>query len=203
MKNKDLSLHKHELLVNLCVSPKLYSENKGVDFLIGKYISLSITKSSYGYEFTSITSFDALQDFKKELDASKGSPFSTRIAIYNFLESRRKIEPDGSIKINSEFGDMRLFGGFCCQFDDSGEKLYPSNVYKIFDKFYKDVPLSNRSPSEDYYTVSNYAIVEMCHHLRVSSKMSFSGDCDKWVEHSVLRVGDKLTDEQIKFLKSQ
>jgi hypothetical protein len=161
--------------------------------------------SAYGYEFGSIASFDALQDFKNELDASNGRPFSTRIAIYNFLKSRRKIEPDGSIKIKSNFGDMRLFHGFCCQFDDSGEKLYPSNVHKIFEKFYKDVRFSDSTEGskESYYTVSGYAIVKMSHYLRVRSNMSFSGDCDKWVEDTVLKVGDKLTEEQINFLKNQ
>ncbi len=192
----------------------LYNENNGLEFLNGKYVSLTINQSQYGYQFSYIISFDVLKDFKKAIDSSKGNAFTTELPIFDFLSSRqRKIEADGSIKINSDFGDMRVlksdFVDICYQFDTSNERLNLTNIDQIFEKFYKDVSLPAYSigdgGSPSYYKISmgDVAIVKMNNLLKVSNKMTTSGDCNKWLTEVVLKIGDQLPDDHIQFLKRQ
>lgn len=192
----------------------LYLENKSLDFLEGKLISVSVSHSQYGYQFSRISSFDVLKDFKQEVDSSKGEAFSTKLPIFDFLSSmHRSIEPDGSIKIHSDFGDMRVskINGvdICHPFDTSIEKLNLKNINYIFNKFYKDVDLPACSESEggskSYYKISmeDAAIVRMDNHVKVSYKMTTSGDYDRWNTYPVLKIGDRLPDDYIQFLKSK
>ena len=198
-----------------CKYDKLYQrylEHENISFLEGKYISVSISQSEYGYQFSSISSFDVLADFKKEVDSSKGKAFSTKLPVYDFLASmKRDIEDDGSIKIKSEFGDMRVSKvdgvNICYQFDSGNENLNLNNIDKIFKRFYEGVDLPAYSPSEggskSYYKVSmsDTAIVKMDNHVKISYKMTTSGDYDKWLAKVVLKIGDQLPDDHIRFLK--
>lgn len=192
----------------------LYNENNGLEFLNGKYISLTISQSQYGYQFSYIDSFDVLEDFKKAVDSSKGNAFSTKLPIFEFLSKmQRNIEADGSIKINSDFGDMRVLRkdvvDICYQFDASDERLNLTNIDQVFEKFYKDASLPAYSASEggskSYYKISmeDVAIVKMDNHVRISYKMTRSGDYDKWIAKVVLKIGDQLPDDHIQFLKSK
>lgn len=191
---------------------QMYLEHESISFLEGKYISVSISQSQYGYQFSSISSFDVLADFKKEVDSSKGSAFSTKLPIYDFLASmQREIEDDGSIKIKSEFGDMRVSKvdgvNICYQFDSGNEKLNLNNINTIFKRFYEGVDLPAYSPSEggskSYYkvSISDAAIVKMNNHVKVSYKMTTSGDYDKWLASVVLKIGGELPDDHSLFLK--
>jgi len=193
---------------------KLYQvyieNNNSLDFLIGKYISISMSQSQYGAEFSSISSFDVLQDFKNELDASEGEAFATHLPIYDFLSNiQRTKEADGSIKITSNFKDMRIskINGInvCCQYDKSFERLNLNNLEQIFNEFYKDIPLPAYAPgaSESYYKLdmNEVAIVKMDHHIKVSTKMTTSGDYDKWIPKVIKKIGNKLQEEQVQFLK--
>lgn len=191
---------------------QLYSENnKSLDFLIGKYISTSVSKNEYGFEFGAIGSFDVLQDFKKEVDASNGKAFATRLPIYEFLSHiKRPIESDGSIKIVSNYGDMRVsnINGItvCCQHDMSNKFLNLANIDLIFDRFYKDVPLPAYDPTEggskSYYAINmmETGIVRMDNHVKISYKMTKSGDYDKWIATPVQKIGDELPKEQVQYL---
>lgn len=191
---------------------QLYSENnKSLEFLVGKYISISISKNDYGYEFNSIGSFDVLKDFKDQVDSSGGKAFSTRLPIYDFLMSiKRPVEPDGSIKIVSDYGDMRVSNvkgvSVCCQHDTSNQYLNISNIDQVFEKFYKDVPLPAYDPGEggakSYYAINmmELGIVKMDNHVKVSYKMTTSGDYDKWLAKSVQKIGERLPEEQIQYL---
>lgn len=194
----------------------LYKENNGLEFLNGKYVSLTINQSQYGYQFDYITSFDVFEDFKKEIDSSKGNSFSTRLPIYDFLTSiKRHIEDDGSIKIKSEYGDMRVFkaGGvnICFQYDSGNEKLNVNNIEKIFKQFYEGVDLpvytltGDGDGKKSYYKISwqDVAIVRMDNHVKVSYKMTTSGDYDKWIAKKILTIGDDLPDENVDFLNQQ
>ena len=194
---------------------QLYSENnKSLDFLVGKYISISKSKNEYGYEFGSIGSFDVLKDFKDQLDNSAGNVFSTNLPIYDFLVSiKRPIESDGSIKIVSDFGDMRVSKfssvSVCYKFDPGDEKLNFGNIEKIFKKFYEGVDLpvytltGDGDGQKSYYKISwqDAAIVRMDNHVRVSYKMTTSGDYNSWIAKTVQKIGDELPDDQVKFLK--
>ncbi|RAJ93962.1 hypothetical protein [Aliidiomarina maris] len=192
----------------------LYEKNNGLDFLIGKYISLTISQSQYGHQFNYINSFDVFEDFKKEIDHSKGIAFSTRLPIYDFLKSiNRHIEDDGSIKIKSEYGDMRAFKvdgvSICYQYDSGNEKLNINNISKIFKQFYEGVDLPVYALTADgqksYYKISwkDVAIVRMDNHVKISYKMTTSGDYNKWVATKVLTIGDGLPDEYVDFLNEQ
>lgn len=194
---------------------QLYSENnKSLDFLVGKYISISVSKNDYGYEFSSIGSFDVLKDFKDQLDKSGGKAFATRLPIYDFLVGiKRPIESDGSIKIVSDFGDMRVSNfssvSICYKFDPGDEKLNVGNIEKIFKKFYEGVDLpvytltGDGDGQKSYYKFSwqDAAIVRMDNHVKVSHKMTTSGDYDKWIAKTMLKIGDELPDDHVKFLK--
>ena len=192
----------------------LYKKNNGLEFLNGKYISLTISQSQYGYQFDYITSFDVFEDFKNEVDFSKGNSFSTRLPIYDFLTSiNRHIEDDGSIKIKSEYGDMRVFkaGGVnvCYQYDSGNEKLNVNNIEKIFKQFYEGVDLPVYSLSGDgdgqksYYEISwiDVAIVRMDNHVKVSHRMTTSGDYNEWFASKILKIGEQLSDDHIQFLQ--
>lgn len=192
---------------------KLYTEKNNLDFLKDKFISISIYPSQYGYEFSYILSYDALEDFKKQLYTANGSAFSTKLPIYDFLSSmQRNIEQDGSIKIISDLGDIRVSKiddvDICYQFDISNEKLNLKNIELIFNRFYKDI-LPRRTASGDlsdsYYTISMHdvAIVRMDHDVKVSNKMTLSGDYNRWITNVILRIGDKLPEEHIQFLNNQ
>ncbi len=185
-----------------------YLERKSMSFLEGKYISVSISQSEYGYQFSSISSFDVLADFKKEVDSSEGIVFYTRLPIYDFLVSmKRDIEDDGSIKIKSEFGDMRVSKeGVCYQFDSSHDKLNLNNINMIFKQFYENVDLPGDSDGKkSYYKISmtDTAIVRMDNHVKVSYKMTTSGDYNKWIAKKVLKIGEQLPDDHIQFLKNR
>lgn len=186
--------------------------NESFDFLIGKYISVYLSKNKYGFEFTKIDSLDLLQDFKSMLDSSKGKSFAPRLPIFDFLISiKRATEPDGSIKIVSNFGDVRISRvngvDICYKYNTSDEYLNFKNIKKIFEKFYKDVVLPAHSPGDggdkSYYKIDLYeaGIVRMDNHVKISLRATTSDDYDRWSSSSVLRIGDKLSDAQISFLK--
>lgn len=192
---------------------KRYKENNSLEFLVGKYISISLHQSEYGVEFGSISSFDVLQDFKKELDASNGKSFATSLPIYDFLlNMQRIIEFDGSIKILSNYDDMRISKvndvNVCYQYDisKSNDYLNFKNIDQIFMEFYKDLPLPAFSESEggekSYYTISmmDGGIVRMDNHIRVSHRMTTSGDYNKWVLNMIQKIGEKLPENQVNFL---
>ncbi|WP_205690542.1 hypothetical protein, partial [Poseidonibacter lekithochrous] len=55
---------------------------------------------------------------------------------------------------------------------------------------------------KSYYKISwkDVAIVRMDNHVKVSYKMTTSGDYDKWNAKKVLTIGDDLPDEYVDFL---
>ncbi|HDM8199145.1 TPA: hypothetical protein P0E36_005351 [Vibrio harveyi] len=191
---------------------KLYQiykdSNNSFDPIIGKIIVIDARKNSYGYEFRTIYSFDMLGDFKKELDSKKGNVFSTKLPIYKFLKMiGRKVEYDNSIKIKSEYGELCISeDNICYRTDISSSELNFDNIALIFDNFYKNIDLPAYDPQEggkkSYYTMDKISIIRMENHVKVSYRMTTSGDYDKWVPSTVLKIGDKLTEEQISFLNS-
>lgn len=189
---------------------QMYLEYESISFLEGKYISVSINQSQYGYQFSSISSFDALEDFKKEVNLSRGKSFSTRLPIYDFLLSLgREVEEDGSIKIKSDFGDMRVSKfNVCYTYDSDIRKLNVGNIEKIFKKFYEGVDLpvytltGDGGGQKSYYKISwqDTAIVRMDNHVHVSYKITTSDDYNEWIAEKVLTIGDDLPDEYVNFL---
>jgi hypothetical protein len=193
---------------------KLYTENNNsLEFLVGKFISVNLDQSEYGLQFNSITSLDVFQDFKRELDNSKGKAFSTRLPIYDFLSNmKRPIEPDGSIKLSTDFGDMRISKvdevNISYQYNESNEYLNLGNLKQVFDRFYKNIilpPYDNETSDNSYYEISlsKVGIVRMDHRVKVSINMTTSGDYDKWDSTVIQKIGDKLPLEHVSFLKNK
>jgi hypothetical protein len=117
---------------------KYYIKYKNISSLVGNYFSLAFfylplrsqsdSTNRGGREleifFGPVFSIDAINDFKKELDLSGGKKFHTKIKVHGFLKNRlkRKIEKDGSIKLFSRYGDMRIYpSGLCCKSDPSNQ----------------------------------------------------------------------------------
>lgn len=188
------------------------NNNKNLNFLTDKYISIAISEGEYGYSFYTIGSIDVIRDFKDQVDRSKGKAFFTKLPIFEFLASKnRTIETDGSIKITSDRGDMRISilnrANICHQYDESNLLLNLVNINIIFEKFYKGVELPNDDPlhhSSSYYTISTEAlgIVRMDNQVNISLTMTKSGDYDKWVATPILKIGDQLSEEQIMYLNA-
>jgi hypothetical protein len=196
-----------------CKLYNLYAKNnESLAPLVGKFISVSLNKTKFGMEIYSIESVDVLQDFRIKLDYSKGEAFSTTLPIYDFLSNmQRVIEPDDSIKLATDFGDMRISKidgvNVCYQYNTSNEYLNLKNINQIFDRFYKDVilpPYDNETDRNSYYKISlnEVGIVRMENHVKVSYKMTTSGDYDKWLSTVVQKIGKKLPEEHVHFLKS-
>lgn len=192
---------------------QLYTEaNNSLDFLIEKYVSVLLSKNDYGIELIRIDSFDALTDFKNELDLSKGKSFASKLPIYDFLVSTgRNIEHDNSIKLISNFGDMRVSKvngvDICYPFCSDKKYLTLKNINLIFDHFFNDVELPNKSYGgrNSYYKIdySHAAIVQMDNHVKVSYRMTTSGDYDRWDTNIVLKLGDALSEKCIEFLSDK
>lgn len=186
---------------------KKYIEYRNISFLQDKYILISFYKSEYGHEFRFIASCDVLADFKADIDSSEGNAFYTSMPVYDFLLSiNRNIEDDSSIKIKSKFDDMRLSkDGVCYRFDTSYDKLNFNNINIIFKQFYENVdfpePLGYSSKS--YYKISmkDTAIVRMDNSRKISYRATTSGDYDKWTAIKILKIGEQLPEDHIKFLK--
>lgn len=196
-----------------CKLYRLYiKNNESLDSLVGKYVLVYLNKTKYGMEFDSLDSVDVLQDFKDDLDHAKGEAFSTILPMFDFLSNmQRVIEPDGSIKLSTDFGDIRISKvdgvNVCCQYDTSNSYLNLKNINKIFDRFYKEVtlpPYNSESDHKSYYKISlsEVGIVRMDHRVKVSYKMTTSGDFNRWDSTLTQKIGTKLPEEQVHFLNS-
>lgn len=187
-----------------------YLVKENLEFIVGKYITIIFEETQCGLEFTSIGSFDVLIDFKTELKYSKGSAFTSTLPIYDFLiDMKRNIEPDGSIKIKSDFPDMRVAklhtSDVCFQFDTNESILTQNNINTIFEQFYKCVilPPASCDASNSYYKISptDAAIVRMNNRVRLSYKATHSGDHDTWTTEVIIKIGEELPVEHARYLK--
>ncbi len=184
---------------------RIYKEHNGaIDTLVGKYIEIYLTKSDYGMDFNSIKSYDIVKDFKNLLDESQGKAFFTNMSIYGFLKQLKyQINPDDSITLKKPYDDFNIFD------KDGITVCYPNQlkpdvltldnigiIYKQF--FYKKHSSTGHSDMVLQYKLKHVAIVENCkRYHRYKSKTISDHDTD------VLRIGDNLNDEQLKFLSEK
>ncbi len=181
---------------------KLYTNNnKNLDFLLGKYIAIELESSKFGTNFNYIASFDALNEFKTCLDKSDEKPFFTRINIFEFLDRNGyPINPDGSITLREPYSrfNIRIKDRVTICYLNKREEgtLTPENIKPIYDKFFKDRYIDNGNPDRnEEYAMTPVAIiinVETYHKSKSGVKSSRSFD--------VLKIGDKLSEEQRQFL---
>lgn len=183
---------------------KLYNKylenNRSLDFLVGKYISISLNKTRYGIEFSSIDSFDVLSDFKELLDNANGKAFSTSINIYGFLKERGyDTNTEGSLILKPPYHKFCISEHNICYPNDLQENtLTPANIGIIFEKFYKGRVIDNGNPdrSESYVlTSTSIAKNRIIYHKTKSETLSNEN-------FDVLCIGEKLTEEQYKYILS-
>lgn len=178
---------------------KRYSENNdSLGFLVGKYISIWLKNTKYGFEFISIDSFDAIQDFKDLLDNSNGKAFSTRINMHEFLKGRNcNVNADGSLILKAPYDKFNLSENNICYPNDLKENvLTPNNIGFIFEKFYKGKIIDNGNPDRDesYVLTSTAIVINRKTYHKTKSKTLSNND------FNVLRIGEPLTDEQYEYI---
>lgn len=186
---KDMTIH------------ELYDNYKTLNSLIGQFITTSLVKSNYGTNFDNILSYNSLKDFKELLDNSKKRAFISKIPIYSFLkEQGYNINIDGSITLRQEYDSFNIrerYGEVICYPNNLGtDRLTFENIEIIYNNFYKDKEdcMDSETRSCSYY-LREIAISIIC-----NTYTKHMGECRGSQETSVLKIGDKLTDEMIKFL---
>ncbi|ENY6785202.1 hypothetical protein ACF1CY_002666 [Providencia rettgeri] len=190
------------------------SGHSNLDAIIGKYARIYANKNNYGYSLDGISNLDVLSTFNSCLSSYEGRTFYTELPIWFFLKRiGRNIEEDGSIKLQTNFGDVRVKeasgGGVCYSQKESCKYLTFENIDAIFNQFYKDIKLSPYNDDQEtlpsYYDIDfkSCGIVVMNNHVKTSYRMTTSGDYNKWIASPVLKISDSLTLEQELFLKSQ
>jgi hypothetical protein len=178
---------------------QLYTKNnRSLEFLVGKYVSIWLNKTQYGIEFSSIVSFDAIQEFKDLLDNSKGKAFFTNMGMYEFLKRKNhSTNTDGSITLKAPYDRFNLTENNVCYPNDMKNNcLTLDNIEIIFNQFYRDKVIDNGNPDNDEkYVLTNVAIVknQRIYHNYKSKTISDEN-------FDVLRVGDLLTEEQYEYI---
>lgn len=177
---------------------KYKENNDSLYFLIGKYISIYLEKTQYGFEFFSIDSFDALVDFKDLLNKSNGKAFSTTINMYEFLKGKNYASnADGSLILRPPYDNFCLSERNVCYPRDLRDNcLTPENIGYIFEKFYKDKVIDNGNPDRnESYVLTSFAIAINRKIYHKTKSKTLSND-----NFDVLRIGDPLTDEQHEYI---
>lgn len=177
---------------------KYKENNDSLDFLVGKYISIYLEKTQYGFEFFSIDSFDVLTDFKDLLNRFNGKAFSTTINMYEFLKERKYTSnADGSLILKPPYDKFCLSEcNVCYPRDLKDNCLTPANIGYIFEKFYKDKIIDNGNPDRnESYVLTSSAIVSNRKIYHKTKSKTLSND-----NFDVLRIGDPLTDEQYEYI---
>ncbi|MGL1957722.1 MAG: hypothetical protein OCD00_10440 [Colwellia sp.] len=182
---------------------KLYEEKNNLDFMVGKYISISLNQSQYGVEFSSINSFDVIQEFKDLLDSSKGKAFSTWTDVYGFLKKNNySINHDNSITLKDPYANFNIMdknGITVCYPNHLGDKcLTIDNIEAIFNQFYNGKEINNGNPDRDSkYALTPTAIVEDRTIYHKSKSQTSSHDT-----FDVIRIGDRLSESQYNYTLS-
>lgn len=178
---------------------QLYTKNNSsLEFLVGKYVSIWLNKTQYGIEFSSIDSFDAIQEFKDLLDNSKEKAFFTNMGMYEFLKRKNhSTNTDGSITLKAPYDRFNLTEKNVCYPNDMKNNcLTLDNIEIIFNQFYRDKVIDNGNPDRaEKYVLTNVAIVK---NRRIYHK--YKGETISDENFDVLRVGDLLTEEQYEYI---
>lgn len=184
---------------------KLYQfyirNGNNLDGLVGKYVCLSLRKGEYGEVISFTHSCDIISDFKNLLDEHCGNPFSTSLPIFEVLQSKkRKINSDSSITLKSPYSNLDVCkenGTTICYRNDLTEGyLTRQNMRIIYDEFYRDY----KEPIENYDKTISIFLGNIG--IMMSSE-SYAKNESKTIAKSLyplLKLGDKLTDEQCEFL---
>ncbi|MEA3314847.1 MAG: hypothetical protein U9Q30_03175 [Campylobacterota bacterium] len=181
---------------------QIYEENKTLDSLIGKLITTTLEKSNYGINFDSISSYDSLIEFKELLDKSEKKAFSTDIPIYGFLKLQNySINSDNSITLKEPYSYYNIRSKdnitICYPNNLKSDELTFDNISIIYDHFYHEKCTESSLDADCKYVLTSIAIIEdWWRYHKTKGGITRRGTRD------ILRIGDKLNDEHIKFLSS-
>jgi len=180
---------------------QIYEKEQSLSSLIGIFITTSLKKDNYGIKFSSVSHYNSLEEFEELLDKSEKKAFSTDMPIYNFLKSQKyPINADGSITLKNPYDYFNIK-------DDGGTTIcYPNklrldeltleNIKEIYYHFYDKKYIDTGSPDRDCkYKLTFIAIVENCKKYHKYKTKTLSD-----TNSNVIRVGDKLHKEHIKYL---
>lgn len=185
------------------------NNNLSLKNLIGKYVSVELGQDNYGMKINTIYSLNIIKDFKKLLDLNLNKAFYIDFEIYDFLKQNDyQLNIDLSITLKKEYQNMRVkkLEGYNCKelcypIINSNDILTIYNIEIIFKKFYEPIKYESENINgEFFHKLSDLGINKFIHHFKCSTKMTCSDDYDYWSDSLVLRIGDKLTDEQKSYL---
>lgn len=169
--------------------------------LVGKYLSLRLEETRYGFQFSSVGSCDAIADFKLLLDRSCGKAFHTDLNIVKVLiRNGYQANPDGSITLRGEYSHLNVIRKndtvICYSNIVDYTTLTLENMKVIFERFYKGKEVNFPNPDNvSEYALHPSGIVESYQRYhRDNGKLLSRGDI------SVLSLGDRLTQEQLEYL---
>lgn len=185
---------------------KYWMENNyNLDGLIGKYIFASYSNSDYGLKFDYVKSVDIVGDFKKLLDKSNNRAFFTDLPIYSFLENRQyKKNEDNSISLRNPYHNMRIVNlndiTICYEYTEMKDVLTIKNIELIYNKFYKGICPPRKENVDSKYELEYISIIQNStkYYTTTTSKKDKK---PTRTSNVILTIGDKLNDEQLKFLK--
>lgn len=184
---------------------KQYTKNdNNLDFITGRYIAIELKETKFGMNFGHIESFDVIFDFKKLLDSYNGKGFQTRINIFDFLKDNGyPVNADNSITLKAPYSQLNIrlhCGTTVCYPNKPAEgTLTLENIELIYDNFYKDKYIDNGNPDRDeQYSATSVAIIVNRKIYHKSLSKTLSND-----SFEILKVGDKLSEEQCQFLAKQ
>lgn len=185
---------------------KFWIENNyNLDGLKGKYIFASLSNSEFGIKFGEVRSIDIIGDFQEELGLNNGMAFYTKLPIYKFLEyANYDKNNDGSINLkNSNKLRIKKINSqtLCYPYSELNDILSLENIDVIFHKFYSHLN-GGYEDGQFEHRLSSLEILKYVRRVKCSNKMTTSGDCDYWSSTVVLRIGNKLNNEQRLFLSS-
>lgn len=169
--------------------------------LVGKYLSLQLKETRYGFQFSSVASCDVIADFKLLLDRAGGKAFHTDLNVVKFLSRNGYQENlDGSIRLRGAYSNLNVVRKndtvICYPNIVDHTSLTLESMEAIYDRFYKDKDVETLNPDRiSEYALHPSGIVEFRQRYHKDSGKLLSKDYI-----SVLRLGESLTPEQLDYL---
>lgn len=177
------------------------SNNQTLNNLINKYVHLLLEKNKYGYEIKRLYSYDIISDFKELLDKHHGKPFETFIPIYELLKNKNyPLNSDGSITLRPPYSNLNIYkereAVICYRNDLKEDYATRESLKLIYDRFYSSYKDNDNNPDRATNIVlGRLAIRKITHRYHKTMGGIESSSCI-----DLLRLGDKLSDEHLRFL---
>lgn len=175
--------------------------NFSLDSLVGKYVSLRLEETKYGFQFSDVISCDVVGDFKRLLDKANGKAFHTDLDVCKILiRNGYAMNANKSITLKAEYRELDIIRKnetiICYPNWIDGTYLSVENIETIYNYFYKGKEIDTmNSDIISEYCLHSAAIVEFrCKYHKDNGKLLSRDYLD------VIRVGDRLSQAQMDYL---